>query len=170
MRLLPLDENSMDLEIDLCLRCHPSGVVVNGEAAEEGRDAKRLFLQGVLERVNPAGFVAEDSGAPVALLELMPRDVARLSGYVTGDEGEDGRTLTVACLEVAHGYERKPTIRMMVGHLVGNLGLFRPYRRIEVGGFPGDVDFNPAWVYEEAGFTVDEDRETVKILSVEIPT
>jgi len=169
MRILPLDEGSMDLEIDLCLLCHPSGVVVEGEAAEAGREAKRLFLRGVLERVNPAGFVAEDGGGPVALLELMPRDVARLSGYVTGEEGEDGGTLTVACLEVAHGFERKPAIRMMLDHLVNNLGLFRPYRRIEVGGFPGDVDFNPAWVYEEAGFRVDEDRGAVRVLSIEIP-
>ena len=166
MRLLPLDEESMDLEIDLCLRCHPSGVVVEGEAAEEGREAKRRFLRGVLKRVNPAGFVAENDGKPVALLELMPRDAARLSGYVTG---EDGGTLTVACLEVARGHERKPAMRMMVGHLVRNLGLFRPYRRIEVGGFPGDVDFNPAWVYEEAGFRVDEDRGAVRVLSIEIP-
>jgi len=119
--------------------------------------------------VRPAGFVAEEDGGPAALLELMPREYARRSGYITGAQGEDDETLTIACLEVAHGFDRKSMMRVMVSHLTRNLEQFRPYRRIEVGAFPRDVDFHPAWVYQEAGFQVAEDRGEALVLTIRVP-
>ena len=169
MEILPLTEETADLEIDLCLRCHPSGFVVPEGSAGEGRRAKKAFLKTVLSRVNPAGFVAVEKGGPLALLELMPRDYARRSGYITGSTGPDGETLTIACLEVALNRDRKEAMREMVAHLAANLELFRPFKRIEVGAFPRDVDFHPAWVYEENGFEVAEDRGTARVMSIAIP-
>ena len=87
MEILPLNEETMDLEIDLCLKCHPSGFVVPESSAEEGRWAKKEFLGKVFGRVRPAGFVAVDGDEPVALLELMPREYARRNGYITGSTG-----------------------------------------------------------------------------------
>ena len=83
MRILQLDESSIDLEIDLCLKCHPSGVIVEGEVAEDGREMKRKFLQGVLKRIRPAGFVALDNSNPVSLLELMPRLSLRVNIFLS---------------------------------------------------------------------------------------
>lgn len=169
MIIHPLTEETLDLELDLCLRCHPSGFSPQGPEAEEGRRLKTRFIHEVLQHVNPVGFVAEDDGSPVALLELMPREYARRSGYITGTRGEDDETLTIACLEVALGNERKDRMRAMVNHLTRNLEQFRPYRRIEVGGFPKDVDFHPAWVYLEGGFEVAEDRGEALVLTIQIP-
>jgi len=165
----PLTEETLDLELDLCLRCHPSGFTPRGPEVEEGRRLKKQFVREVLQRVRPAGFVAEVDGGPVALLELMPREYARRSGYITGAMGEEDETLTIACLEIAQGYERKEMMRAMVSHLTRNLEMFRPYRRIEVGAFPRDVDFHPAWVYQEHGFQVAEDRGEALVLTIQIP-
>jgi hypothetical protein len=169
VKIRPLAEETLDLELDLCLRCHPSGFVSQGPEVEEGRRLKRQFIYEVLQHVRPAGFVAEEDGGPAALLELMPREYARRSGYITGAQGEDDETLTIVCLEVAHGFERKDTMRAMVVHLTRNLEQFKPYRRIEVGAFPRDVHFHPAWVYKEGGFEVAEDRGEALVLLIKIP-
>ena len=169
MNIHPLTEETLDLELDLCLRCHPSGFAPRGPEVEEGRRLKKKFVHEVLQHVRPAGFVAEVDGGPVALLELMPREYARRSGYITGAIGDDDEALTIVCLEVAYGYERKAMMRVMVSHLTRNLELFRPYSCIEVGAFPRDVDFHPAWVYQEAGFRVTEDRGEALVLTIRIP-
>jgi hypothetical protein len=169
MEILPLTEETMGLEMDLCLTFHPSGYEVPETDAWEGRRAKESFLKRVFERVRPAGFVAVEDGEPVALLELMPREYARRNGYITGNRGEDGETLTIACMEVAWGQDRRRAMDAMVAHLVESLGLFRPYRAVEVGAFPRDVDFHPAWVYEKHGFEVAEDRGAAVVLSVPVP-
>ncbi|UCH56792.1 MAG: hypothetical protein JSV18_05425 [Candidatus Bathyarchaeota archaeon] len=104
--ILPLNEETMDIEIELCLRLHPSGFVHDEEYFRRGREMKRNFLKRVLRRVNPAGFVAVRGSKPAGLLELMPREYARLNGYITGTKGDDGLTLTIACLEVAVGEDR----------------------------------------------------------------
>ncbi len=169
IEMLPLNEETMDLEIDLCLRFHPSGIVPDGKNAERGRALKKRFLRRVFDKVSPAGFVAVRGGKPVGLLELMPRAYARVSGYITGRRGHDDHTLTIACLEVAVGENRKEVMEKLVNHLTGNLRVFRPYRQIEVGAFPGDVEFHPAWVYERRGFSVVEDRGAARLLAVLIP-
>jgi hypothetical protein len=169
MNIHPLTEETLDLELDLCLRCHPSGFSPQSPEVEEGRRLKKRFVHEVLQHVRPAGYVAEVDGSPVALLELMPRGYARRSGYITGAHGEDVETLTIACLEIAHGYDRMEMMRAMVFHLTRNLERFRPYRRIEVGAFPRDVDFHPAWVYRENGFRVAEDRGEALVLAISIP-
>ena len=169
MKVHPLTEETLDLELELCLRCHPSGFSPEGPEVEEGRRIKKELFSEIFERVRPAGFVAEEGGSPVSLLELMPREYARRSGYITGDHGEDDKILTIVCLEVAHGYDRKEMIRAMVSYLIRNLKLFRPFRRIEVGAFPRDVDFHPTWVYQEAGFLVAEDRGEVLVLTIQVP-
>jgi hypothetical protein len=166
---LPLTEETMELEIDLCLKCHPSGFVVPEGSAEEGRRAKRDFLTKVFAEIKPAGFVVVEDGKPVALLELMPREFARRNGYITGLTGRDEETLTITCLEVALNQDRRKVMDRMVAHLAENLELFRPFKRIEVGAFPRDVDFHPTWVYEDHGFEVIEDRGAARVLSISAP-
>lgn len=166
MDILPLNEETMDLEINLCLKYHPSGFVVPEGSVEEGRRTKKAFLKKVLRRVSPAGFVAAENGKPVALLELMPRDYAWRNGYITGSAGLDEETLTIVCLEVALNQDRETVMDGMVAHLVENLELFRPFKRIEVGVFPQDVDFHPAWVYEKHGFETLEDRGVARVLVI----
>ena len=169
MKIHPLNEETLDLELDLCLRCHPSGFAPQGPEVEEGRKLKKDLLTEIFEKVRPAGFVAKEDGSPVALLELMPREYARRSGYITGTQGEEDETLTIVCLEVALGHDRKDKMRAMVSHLTRDLEQFKPYRRIEVGAFPLDVDFHPAWVYQEGGFQVAEDRGEALVLTIQIP-
>jgi hypothetical protein len=169
VRIHPLNEDNIDLEIDLCLKCHPSGFIPEGPQIGKGRNLKKEFLKEILEKVNPCGFVAEENNKPVALLELMPREYAKRSGYITGSKKLDDETLTITCLEVAYGFNRKEMMRAMVTHLIQRFEEFRPFKRIEVGAFKKDVDFHPSWVYLEAGFKISEDRGEVLVLKKPIP-
>ena len=73
------------------------------------------------------------------------------------------------CLEAALNQERREVMDGMVAHLTENLELFRPFKRIEVGAFPRDVDFHQAWVYDDNGFEVVEDRGVARVLSISVP-
>ncbi len=168
MRIHPLNEDKIDLEIDLCLKCHPSGLIPEGPEVEKGRNLKKDFLKEILEKVNPCGFIAEMDNKPVALLELMPREYAKRSGYITGTKDLDDVTLTIVCLEVAYGFNRKEMMRAMVTHLIQSIEDFKPFKRIEVGAFKKDVDFHPSWVYLEAGFEISEDRGKLLVLRTNI--
>jgi hypothetical protein len=169
IEIIPLTEKTMELEIDLCLKFHPSGYKVPEDDAIQGRDAKKKFLKKVFEEVIPAGFIAIENGKPLALLELVPRKIAARNGYITGLKDIDEDTLTIVCLEVTSNQNRKQIMKIMVEHLVNNLELFKPFKMIEVGAFPQDVDFHPAWVYEDNGFTTVEDRDVAKVLSISVP-
>jgi hypothetical protein len=169
IKILPLNHKSMDKEIDLCLKFHPSGKVPNSKSAEKGRELKRKFLEKVFEKVEPAGFIALDGDKPVGLLELMPREYARRNGYITGSRGTDKDVLTIVCLEVSLGENRKKVMNLLVSHLLDNLHIFSPFKEIEVGAFLGDVEFHPSWVYEKHGFKVIEERGNARILKIQIP-
>ena len=166
MKILPLTTETLDLEIDMCQQCHPSGYVVDGVDAVEGRRLKKALFEDIFKVTGTAGFIAVEDGAPVSLLELMPRVFARRNGYITGSTGSDDEVLTIVCLEVAHGWDRKRMMRVMVGHLVENIREFSPFKSIEVGAFPRDVDFHPSWVYLDAGFQLVEDRGKAGVFSI----
>lgn len=159
----------MDKEIDLCLKFHPSGKVPNPKSAEKGRELKRRFLERVLEKVKPAGFIALNEDKPVGLLELMPREYARRNGYITGSQGADKDLLTIVCLEVSLGEDRKKVMNLLVSHLLDNLHIFSLFKEVEVGAFLGDFEFHPSWVYEKHGFKVVEERGNTRILKIQIP-
>jgi hypothetical protein len=169
IEIIPLTEETMDPEIDLCLKFHPSGYIVPKDDAIQGRIAKRKFLKKVFKKVRPAGFIAIEHDKPLALLELMPREIAARNGYITGSNDNKEDILTIVCLEVTSDQNRKQVMELMVTHLVNNLELFKPFKTIEVGAFPQNVDFHPAWVYEDNGFIIVEDRSIAKVLSVSIP-
>lgn len=169
MKVLPLNHASMDKEIDLCLKFHPSGLVPNPENAERGRELKKKVLEMIFDKVEPAGLIALHGGKPIGLLELMPREYAKRNGYITGSQGDDEDILTIVCLEVAFGEDREKVMDVLVSHLVDNLHLFSSFEEVEVGAFPGDVEFHPSWVYEKYGFRMVEDRGRAQILAIQIP-
>jgi hypothetical protein len=168
MIILPLTRDTLDLEIDLCLQCHPSGYIVAGIDAIEGRNLKKALFDKIFRVLESAGYVAIEDDAPISLLELMPRKFARRNGYITGSTGSDDEVLTIVCLEVAYGWDRKHLMRVMVRHLVENIQDFSPFKYIEVGAFSQDVSFHPSWVYLEAGFHLVEDRINAGVYSIEL--
>lgn len=167
--ILPLDRRSMDKEIDLCLKFHPSGIIPSPRNAKKGRELKKKFLQMVFRRVEPAGFIALSSNKPIGLLELMPREYAQRNGYITGSRGDHKDVLTIVCLEVSFGEDREKVMDMLVSHLAENLHNFGSFKKIEVGAFLGDVEFHPSWVYEKHGFKRVEERGKARILEIKIP-
>lgn len=170
IEIIPLNRKSMDKEIDLCLKFHPSGMVPNPENAKKGRELKKKFLEMVFNKVDPAGFIALNSNKLIGLLELMPRDYAQKNGYITGSTGDDKDVLTIVCLEVSFSEDRNEVMDMLVSHLVNNLHIFSSFKEIEVGAFPSDVEFHPSWVYEKHGFRIVEDRGKARILAIQIPS
>lgn len=169
IKILPLNRKSMDKEIDLCLKFHPSGMVPSPENAKKGRELKKKFLEMVFSKVEPAGFIALNSNRPIGLLELMPREYAQRNGYITGSRGDDKDVLTTVCLEVSFGENRKKVMDMLVSHLVNNLHIFSSFKEVEAGAFLGDVEFHPSRVYEKHGFRIVEDRGKARILAIQIP-
>lgn len=87
MKILPLTSETIDLEIDMCQHCHLSGYIVDGVDADEGRKLKKAVFEDIFRVTGTAGFIAVEDGAPVSLLELMPRVFARRDGYITGSTG-----------------------------------------------------------------------------------
>lgn len=168
--ILPLDHQSMDKEIDLCLKFHPSGKIPSPRNAKKGRKLKKQFLEMVFKKVEPAGFIALSGNRPIGLLELMPREYARTNGYIIGSRGDDKNVLTIVCLEVSFGEDRRKVMDMLVSHLVSNLRSFGSFKKIEVGAFQGDVEFHPSWVYEKHGFQRLEERGKALILAIQIPS
>ncbi len=96
---------------------------------------KRAFLKKVFSRVKPAGFIAAENGMPIALLELMPREFARLNGYITGTTGCNGETLTIVCLEVASNQNRNVVMDRLVEHLVENPKVISTFQTVGSGSF-----------------------------------
>jgi len=103
LKILPLTSETIDLEIDMCQQCHPSGYIVDGVDADEGRKLKKAVFEDIFRITGTAGSIPVEDGAPVSLLELMPRVFTRRNGYITGSTGSDYEVLTIVCLEVAHG-------------------------------------------------------------------
>lgn len=99
-----------------------------------------------------AGIYAKYRGTVIGLLEVMPREILRKYGYMTGTLGNDSSWLSIGCFEIGYGIPRVPMIDLLMQELETVYPAFHR-RQLEGVGIYGWMDgFNPHWVYEKYGF------------------
>lgn len=88
----------------------------------------------------------------IGLIEVLPREIVKKYGFMTGTQGNDDEVITITCYEVANKVPRTFILDELMYHLVKIKGNFTR-KRLEGIGVLGCIDgFNPYWVYEKYGF------------------
>jgi hypothetical protein len=99
------------------------------------------------------------------LLEVLPREIVRKHGYMTGSQGCDTEILTVACYEIAFGIPRTLMIDELMYQLIKIKDSFSRKKVEGIGVYGCNDGFNPYWVYEKYGFSKKEQkRENVIVM------
>ncbi|MBQ8264890.1 MAG: hypothetical protein IJY96_08980 [Oscillospiraceae bacterium] len=155
LTFLPITRSSYREEMSMCLCNYPFGNPPKQfhKACLEIKD--RVFSElWALEDV--AGIYARYKGTVVGLLEVMPREILKKYGFMTGTVGMDSSYLSVACYEACYGITRVDMLELRMKQLIM---LFPKFHReyIEgVGIYGWDDGFNPYWVYEKYDFAESE--------------
>jgi hypothetical protein len=157
--IAPLTGLTMEDEIKLCLSFHPSGVSVSNEGFEHGRKMKMNWFKEVFSIIDPCGVIAYRRKQPIGLLEYLPSPLAKKLGFTSTD---DPKVLTVTCMEVALGEERRGVYKILISSMLGNLiRNNQGFKTIEVlaeeddvkKDYPDDIPImHPAHLYQELGF------------------
>lgn len=147
----PITAETVQEEMGMCLCNYPFGDPPQ-EFHPACRALKASFFAEVWPLENVAGIYAKLQDSVVGLLEVLPRELLRKYGYMTGTRGKDSDVLTVGCYEVGRGMPRKTMLGLLMTQLETVFPQFHR-KTLEGIGIPGwDDGFNPAWVYEAHGF------------------
>jgi hypothetical protein len=157
--IAPLTSLTMEDEINLCLLAHPSAVSVSSQGYKQGKTMKTNWFKEVFSAVDPCGVVAYRRKQPIGLLEYLPSSLAKKLGFTLTDHP---RVVTITCMEVALGEDRRGVYKILVSSMLGNLMRDNQgFNEIEVLAKEGDVAFDypdnipimhPASLYQEMGF------------------
>lgn len=155
LRYAPLTRDLAGKSLELCLCRHPAGGMPPERFRQPGSDLKAELWEPAFAVQPVLGMLALDDELPAGLIEIYPRRLARLAGFVTGEEHDDDAVLTVTCIEVAGGYPRVELIDRLMGNLLRALAETETsFRWLEGNGVYGWIDgTNPYWVFEKHGFT-----------------
>lgn len=157
--IAPLTGLTMEDEIKLCLLAHPSAVSVSNQGFKQGREMKTNWFKEIFSIIDPCGVVAYRRKQPIGLLEYLPSPLARRLGFTLTD---NPKVLTITCMEVALGEERRGVYKILVSSMLGNLMRNNQgFNEIEVLAEEGDVTLDypdnfpimhPVSLYREMGF------------------
>lgn len=148
---LPITCNSFLDEMSMCLNNYPFG---NPEKEFHNTciQIKKRVFEEVWSMEEVAGIYAKYKENVIGLLEVMPREILKKYGYMTGTSGDDCEYMSVGCYEVGYGIPRVDMIGLLMEQLQFVFSLFHR-RYIEgVGICDWNDGFNPYWVYEKFGF------------------
>lgn len=161
----PIDARNYMEEMSMCLCNYPFGNPPEEFHGDCMAIKSRVFSE-VWRVEDVAGIYAKYKGKVVGLLEVMPREILKKYGYMTGQAGEDSAYLSVGCYEVGYGIARVEMIDLLMGQLQAIFPLFHR-RQMEGVGIYGWMDgFNPYWVYKKYGFIETEKlSENTAVLS-----
>lgn len=152
---VPITRETVAEEMGMCLYNYPYGNPP-GRFHRACRESKARVFAEVWEREACAGVYARLEGQVVGLLEVLPREVLRRHGFLTGETGMDGDWLTVGCYEVGAGVARVDMLDGLMRAVLAEAGRFGR-RMIEgVGAFERPEGFWPYWVYDKYGFRCKE--------------
>ncbi len=151
IRFIPITAENFMKEMQMCLRNYPRG---NPPVAHHNKciEIKRQVFTEIWEYEAIAGIYAELRGEVIGLIEVLPREIVKKYGFMTGTQGNDDEVMTITCYEVANKVPRTFMLDELMYHLVKIKGNFTR-KRLEGIGVLGCIDgFNPYWVYEKYGF------------------
>ena len=147
----PINRQNYMEEMTMCLCNYPFGNPPK-QFHKSCMEIKTQVFAEVWEAEEIAGIYGKYKGKVVGLLEVMPREILKKYGYMTGTMGNDSEYLSVGCYEVGCGMPRVEMINLLMGKLEGVFSLFRRRRLEGVGIYGWEDGFNPYWVYEKYGF------------------
>lgn len=161
----PITRDTFREEMSMCLCHYPFG----NPPAEFHRDCieiKSKVFEEVWETEELAGIYAKYRGTAAGLLEVMPREVLKKYGFMTGSRGDDRDYMTVGCYEVARSFPRVQMIDFLMRQLETLFPRFHRNYMEGIGIYGWDDGFNPYWVYPKYGFTETERlSETAVVLT-----
>lgn len=149
---IPITKETVQEELTMCLSNYPFG---NPPARfhKQCIETKLKVFDEVWPRETCAGVYAKLDNKVIGLLEVMPREILKKYGFLTGSAGCDGAYLTVGCYEVGYGMPRKEIIDELMRHLEMIHGMFTRKMLEGIGVFEWPEGFTPYWVYDKYGFT-----------------
>ena len=164
IEFIPITKDTYLEEMSMCLHHYPMGNPMKVHhtkciAIKEG------VYNDVWKKENVAGIYAKMRGNVVGLLEVFPREILNKYGFMTGTEGENKNTLSIACYEVAYGLPRTIILDELMYHLLEIKHMFSRNYIEGVGILECNEGFNPYWVYEKYGFKrVSKKSENVLVM------
>lgn len=162
---LPISPDNYVDEMSMCLCNYPFGNPPK-QFHRECMTIKSRVFSDVWDREDIAGIYAKYKGNVIGLLEVMPREILKKYGYMTGTLGNDNAYLSIGCYEVGYGIPRIDMIDLLMQHLEAIFPLFHRKQIEGVGIYDWDDGFNPYWVYKKYGFQETEKlSENVVIMS-----
>lgn len=152
---IPITSATVAEELSMCLCHYPHGNPPARFHAQCMARKQAVYAQ-AWETERCAGIYARYEGQVIGLLEVLPREILRQHGFMTGSTGPDAAYLTVGCYEVAYGMPRVEVLDALMRHLLQIKSQFtRP--SLEGIGVPEWPDgFTPFWVYDKYGFARQE--------------
>ncbi len=111
------------------------------------------MLNEVWSKEKCAGVYAKLGNKVIGLIEVLPREILKKYGFMTGSIGRDDEYLTVGCYEVGRGMPRKEILDELMRHLEDIYWMFTRKRIEGIGVFEWPDGFTPYWVYDKYGFS-----------------
>lgn len=168
IQFYPINQSNYIEEMMMCLCNYPLGNPPK-QFHRNCMEIKTQVFSEVWAMEEIAGIYAKYGGNVIGLLEVMPREILRKYGYMTGTIGNDRAYLSVGCYEIGCGIPRVDMIDLLMRKLEAVFPMFRR-KQLEGIGIYGWMDgFNPYWVYQKYGFEKTENlSENTVVMSKSI--
>ena len=147
----PINQENYMEEMTMCLCNYPFGNPPE-QFHKECMAIKSQVFSEIWSKEKTAGVYAKYKDSVIGLLEVMPREILRKYGYMTGTTGDDSTYLSIGCYEVGYGIPRIDMIDLLMQQLTEVFPLFIRKRIEGIGIYDWADGFNPYWVYEKYGF------------------
>lgn len=157
IKFYPIDRNTYEDEMTMCLCNYPFGNPPEKFHASCIKIKKPVFEQ-ALSFESVVGIYAKYKNDVIGLLEVMPREILKKFGYMTGTLGNDNDYLSVGCYEIGYGIPRIDMIDLLMNELHKIFYLFHRKYIEGIGVFGCTDGFDPYWVYDKYNF-----RQTEKL-------
>lgn len=151
IEFIPITLSNYKDEMTMCIENYPYGnpPLKYHKRCIELKD--KVFCE-VFKKEDIAGIYAKYYGKVIGLIEVLPREIIRKYGFLTGSKGKDEDYLTVGCYEIGYGVPRKEMIDELMFHLEEHYLKFKRKHIEGIGVFEWSEGFNPYWVYDKYGF------------------
>lgn len=147
----PISQNNYIEEMMMCLCNYPFGNPPK-QFHKDCMTIKTQVFSEVWKLEKVAGIYAKYRENVIGLLEVMPREILRKYGYMTGTTGNDSEYLSIGCYEIGYGIPRIDMIDLLMRNLEKVYPMFCRKRLEGIGIYDWEDGFNPYWVYKKYGF------------------
>jgi len=147
----PINQSNYTEEMTMCLCNYPFGNPPK-QFHHKCMAIKTQVFSEIWSLEDIAGIYATYKGNVIGLLEVMPREILRKYGYMTGTTGNDSTYLSIGCYEIGYGIPRIDMLDLLMQKLELLFPLFHRKHLEGVGIYDWLDGFNPYWVYEKYGF------------------